>query len=136
MSNDSTEMPKEFRILVEFLKTYGELIKIIGQIEKETGKPIDEIYREILKPEIVNKVTSKIPMELFAKLILTLVRISSLPVNRLNQLPPEEKIRVGEQLIEYTMELEKIIHEINEVTKKHDENNKQSEYLVPETSHI
>lgn len=118
MPTDSVS--KKYMVFTNFLRAYGEFLKALGDIEKETGRTIDELAREIYKPEIYNELTEKVPPELLNKFFHTLFSIASLQIKRVNEMTPNEKIETGTRLIELADRLEEIIEEIESVVRGSD----------------
>ncbi len=99
------------RLFIRWLETYGELVKVIGEMEQSSGKTFEELAREFTKPEVISEIIEKIPASLAGKFFALFLEISRLMSKDIRRLKPEEKVELGKKLIETSKELEKLVFE-------------------------
>jgi hypothetical protein len=102
------------------LKTIGKLMITIGMIENETGKKIEDLYKDVLSPEALSMIIKYAPPELLGKLfsIFFKMNLTFSKIRNISSLTPEEKINYGNELLKETEEAENILKEIKEYFAK------------------
>ena len=93
------------------MEAYGELVKVIGEVEQSSGKTFEELAREFTRPEIISEILEKLPASLAGRFFALFLEISRLMSKDVRRLKPEEKVELGKKLIETSKELEKLVFE-------------------------
>ena len=117
MTNNSMEkMLKEYsETLVLLLETIGKTIKMIGEIERKTKKNIEEIMREFLKPETLVEISRKVPSDVFGEMMSLMLEIATLRLRDFSKLTSEEKIKLGEKIIDLAEKLRKLLNKLEAI---------------------
>src|SRR3989304_175203 len=102
LASDEGQQIKEFiEVSIEYLKSLGQFALKIGETEKKFPNAF-KIMQAISTPENMAILVSKAPPKMVAKMVEFLLRASSLTLkmNRnINDLTPDEKIALGNELI-------------------------------------
>ncbi len=107
-------------VFVNFLKAYGEFLETVGRVEKESGKTVEELFKEALKPENYSKLVKNLPKDLLGEFFYIMLSIASLHIKKINEMTPEEKIEIGKQIVELSKRLEEVLMKIEEWVRKHE----------------
>jgi len=111
---------KLINLQVMLMESYGKYIKVIGEFEKFTGKSVNEIIKEMFKPETLTKLVEKVPSEIlgeFFAIIFEVMRLSQ-KTRDINKLTPDEKIEIGEKLIELSKRLKEFMEKVKSFEKE------------------
>jgi len=107
---DSAEQQqiKEFvEAFIEYLKSMGTFAVKIGETERKYPHAL-QMMAEMSSPENVANFISKAPQEIIVKLLGLILRASSLSAKMqrsLNELSAEEKIQLGNEMIELAIDI-------------------------------
>jgi len=96
-------------VLASLLKTYGEFVRKVGEIESEIGTSLEEMMKKMGEPEeFTEKLISEAPPDVVASFLKVIVGLSRFRGRDVFRLPPEEKVREGKRLESIAKELEKL----------------------------
>lgn len=111
---------RSLRIYVEMLKLFSKILDEVATLESEQGRRLDEIARELLKPETFLELSKMVPQELFARFMATMLRLSVVGSKFQNfwQLPPAEKKRLSQELGDAANEFSQLLDELEKYLKR------------------
>lgn len=102
---------KTWKIVVEILKVYAQMLNNIADLEEATGKRFDEYLKELLTPARFVELYEKMPPDIYGELMALLFRLATLSSIVQNPiiLPTGEKRRIASEILKISESLEKII---------------------------
>jgi len=108
------------RAVVEMLKAYSDMAKRIGIIQRDNKEAFEALtYLGSMAPQIVKALAKKAPPEEFGAFIQAFMDLLELSpkLDKIMELPAEEKIEIGERLEKIANTLEEIISKVSEEKK-------------------
>lgn len=105
------------KVVTNLLKAYGEFAKAVGRVQA-TDPDAYELILEFGKaaPQILRSIAERSPPAVVGSFIQVALRLMELQekMNNLMQLSPEEKIKLGEEIIEVANSYEQVLTKIKE----------------------
>ncbi len=111
---------KAFEETIKMLKAFGGFVKTVGKVEKTTGKSIEELYNEIISPENMTRLAERLPPDIVGKMFTMVFQMYSLlsKTKDLSRLSSEEKIEIGEKIINTAEQLEQLVKKAMEILEQ------------------
>lgn len=104
-------------VVVSLLRAYGNFAKAIGDIQSKSP----EAYELIIEfgksaPEILKRIAERSPPAVIGTYVQVSVRLLELQdkMNNIMQLSPEEKMKLGEELVDIANSYEQVLVKIKE----------------------
>jgi len=123
------DIDKLMKAFVDMLKTYSEMAKRIGVIQRDNKDAFESItYLGSIAPQVVRMLAKKAPPAEFGAFIQAFMDLLELApkLNELMKLPAEEKIEIGNRLEKIANTLEEMINKVSEKRNGEEESNVQS----------
>lgn len=109
-----------FQTANSMLRIYGDFAKSLGTIERDNKKAYQGIlYLGACAPQFMEIIAKRAPVDELGIFVKMMSRLFSLApkLDKLMELPPEEKITVGKELIEIADSFDKLIAQMGAVKK-------------------
>jgi len=109
---DKIDLPSLVKVFSSLLRAYGGFAKAIGTLQRDQKDSYEALqYLGEMAPDFLGRLIEKAPPEIIGTLMKIFVRMATLTtkLNQLMDLPPEEKIRLGESLLEFANDFEKLL---------------------------
>jgi hypothetical protein len=106
------------RDLVDILRLYARLLRVVADIEEVSGKSFSDIMKEglgeELKPEGLLELSKRLPPEVFANFITSLLRLSVLAkrVENPMRLSSSEKREVASEIEDTAKAIEVVVEKL------------------------
>lgn len=108
------------KVVTNLLRAYGEFSKAVGQVQAENR----EAYELILEfgkaaPQILSTIAERSPPAVIGSFVQVSLRLLKLQekMKTMMELSPEEKIKLGEEIIETANSYEEALTKIKEETR-------------------
>jgi len=112
------------RVFSSLLRAYGQFAQTIGTLQRDQKDSFEALqHLGEMAPEFLEKMVDKAPPEVIGVFMKLFLRITSLStkLNKLMDLSPEEKIEVGESLLKFADEFEKVDELLKRVRRRREE---------------
>jgi len=108
------------RVLAKMIRTYGVMLKTTGEIEKSSGKRIEELLEYFSKPDLLMEVVKDVPKSIAGEFFIMMMEMAALSqkLKDFTKLNPDEKISVGERLINISERMNRLIEKVMEEAGK------------------
>ena len=105
---------RPLRVIVEMLKLFSKILDEVANLESEYGRRLDEVARDLLRPENFLELSKKVPQNVFAQFMTVMLRLSVLGSKFQNfwQLAPAEKKVLSRELSDLADEISRLLDEI------------------------
>lgn len=106
---------KLFNTLVQMLRLYGEMGKRIGTLQRDNQDTFEAIgYLGSIAPQFMQALAKKSPPEELGVLVKTFLELFELSpkLENMMKLSAEEKIKIGERLIDIANTLEEMMEKV------------------------
>ena len=108
------------RVLAKMIHTYGVMLKTTGEIEKTSGKRIEELLEYFSKPELLMEIVKDMPKDIVGEFFMMIMEMAALSqkLKDFTKLNPDEKISMGERLINLSERMNRLIEKVVEEAGK------------------
>jgi hypothetical protein len=116
----SIDLNKLMKAFVELLRAYSEMAKRVGVLQKDNPDAFEAInYLGSIAPQIVRLLAKKAPPAEFGAFIQAFMDLIELgpKLDKISELPAEEKIQIGEKLGKIADTLDEMIIKVQEQEK-------------------
>ena len=100
------------KVFISLLHAYGDMAETVGTIQRDYKESFEALtYLGMVAPRFMERIVEKAPPEVVGLFMKILMRMTVLgpKMNKLMELPPKEKIKMGKELHAYARDFEKVL---------------------------